>query len=278
MTFLNSPVAVRSNIVSSTKQERMRRHRRIRVLERLGAPLLGLFILLLWEISVRVFDISKFILPRLSDVLLRLSQDRAIFLDHGATTALEVLGGFSIAAVAGITIALCIYYSRIVEVTVYPLLVALQTVPKVALAPLIVLYLGYGWGPKLFLAFLISFFAILVPTVVGLKALDGGFADMARSMGASERQVFLKVRLPAALPNIFGGLKVGLTLSVIGAIIGEYVAAERGLGYLQLQANSNFDTTLNFAAVFAIAMLGIAFYAVLQLIEHFVVFNKRQSR
>lgn len=264
-----------SDHIDHIRVQRMRRRRRIRVLERLAAPALGVMILLFWEISVRVFDVSEFILPRFSDIMVRLFTDRALIFSHGVTTGLEVLGGFALAVLAGVVIALCIFYFRVVEVAVYPLLVALQTVPKVALAPLVVLYFGYGWGPKIFLAFLISFFAILVPTVVGLKGMNPGFARLAQSMGASERQVFFKIRLPAALPNIFGGLKVGLTLAVIGAVIGEYVAAERGLGYLQLQASSNFDTTLNFASVFAIAILGIVFYAALRIVEDLALVKDR---
>ena len=136
-----------------------------------------------------------------------------------------------------------------------------------ALAPLVILYLGYDWGPKLFLSFLISFFPIVVATVVGLKSLDRGYANLVKSMGASEAQVFLKVRLPAALPSIFGSFKVALSLAVIGAVLGEYVAAERGLGYLQLQANANFDVTLNFAAVFVIALLGVSLYSIILFVE-----------
>ncbi|MXN18686.1 ABC transporter permease subunit [Pseudooceanicola sp. GBMRC 2024] len=267
MARADQPAAAPGRGTDHSRAERMRRRRRIRTLEKLAAPVLGLVLLGIWELCVRVFDVSTFILPPPSAILLRLVSDWQLFLGQGVTTAIEISVGFAMAVLAGVIIALCIFYSRIVEVAVYPLLIALQTVPKVALAPLVVLYFGYGWGPKIFLAFLISFFAILVPTVVGLKELNPGFANLAKSMGASERQVFFKIRLPAALPNIFGGLKVGLTLSVIGAVIGEYVAAERGLGYLQLQANANFDTTLNFASVFAIALLGLAFYAILRLIE-----------
>ena len=145
--------------------------------------------------------------------------------------------------------ALAIFYSRLFERAVYPILVALQTIPKVALAPLLVIYLGYDFAPKCFLAFLLAYFPVVIATVVGLQALDKGMVNLVRSMGASESQIFFKIRLPAALPNIFGGFKVAISLAVIGAVIGEYVAAERGLGYLQLQATSQFDTTLSFAAV-----------------------------
>jgi NitT/TauT family transport system permease protein len=178
----------------------------------------------------------------------------------------------------GIPLSLLIFYSRAFEKAVYPLLVALQTIPKVALAPILVLYLGYGWAPKITLAFLIALFPIVISTVVGLQSLDKNLVNLVRSMGANEMQTFFKVRLPAALPNIFGGFKVAISLSVIGAVIGEYVAAERGLGYLQLQANSLFDTTLNFASVVAISALGVSLYFILDFIESKVAYKRDSAK
>ncbi|WP_285277804.1 ABC transporter permease [Agrobacterium sp. SUL3] len=269
-----------SPLVKTEKAQaaRVRRARRTQVLERLAAPALATVLLLSWELVSRYTGISDFILPRPSAILARMLADHRLLLTHAGTTAAEVLGGFTLAVFAGIAIALAVFYSRIVEVALYPILIAFQTVPKVALAPLIVLYFGYGWGPKLFLSFFISFFAIVVATVVGLQCLDRGYAYLARAMGASELQIFLKIRLPAALPNIFGSLKVALTLAVIGAVLGEYVAAERGLGYIQLQANANFDTTLNFAAVVSIALLGVGLYTMLLLAERTLVAKRVSSR
>ena len=188
-----------------------------------------------------------------------------------------MVGGFLIAAVTGIVTALAIFYSRIFERAIYPLLVGLQTVPKVALAPLLVLYLGYGYAPKLFLAFLLAYFPIVIATVVGLQSLDKAMVNLVRSMGANEWQTFFKIRLPASLPNVFGGFKVGISTAVIGAVIGEYVASERGLGYLQLQASSHFDTTLSFAAMVAIAGIGIMMFALLNVIEKVAVFQREAA-
>ena len=153
----------------------------------------------------------------------------------------------------------------------------MQTIPKIVLAPILVLYLGYGWAPKIVLAFLISFFPVVISTVVGLQSLDKGLVNLVRSMGATEAQVFFKIRLPAALPNIFGGFKVAISLAVIGAVIGEYIAADKGLGYLQLQANSQFDTTLNFAAVVVISSVGIGLYSVLNWLESKVSFRRERA-
>ncbi|GAB3629750.1 ABC transporter permease [Pandoraea terrae] len=255
------------------------KYRRVRraVLEATAAPALVVLLLIVWQFSVPLFGISTFVLPTPLDVLKRTVTDYALLWTHTQVTLLEVVFGFGAAIVTGIPIALAIFYSRLFEKAVYPVLVGLQTIPKAALAPLLVLYLGYGWAPKVFLAFLISFFPIVISTVVGLQALDKGMINLARSMGASEWQTFFKIRLPAALPNIFGGLKVGISLAVIGAVIGEYVAAEKGLGYLQLQANSQFDTTLNFATVVMISMIGIVLYVLLGIVERRVVYQKESA-
>lgn len=260
------------------RAERRRQHARQQRLERLAAPLLVVVLVLVWQFSAMLAGLSEFILPTPFDTIKRIVVDFPVFVRHGWVTAMEVILGFLIAATLGILTALLIFYSRLFERAVYPLLAGLQTVPKVALAPLLVLYLGYGWGPKLFLASFVAFFPIVVSTVLGLKSVDAGLVNAVRSMGASGRQIFFRVRLPAALPNIFGGLKVGMSLAVIGAIIGEYVAAERGLGYLQLQANASFDTTLNLASVFVIAFLGSALYSLLLVIESKVVFSRNAQR
>ena len=245
-----------------------------RFVEPLAAPGLALIVIIAWQLAVPALGLSEFVLPTPSQIIARMAKDYALLLKHASVTLLEVLGGFAIAVAAGIPTALLIFYSRIFERAVYPLLIAEQAIPKVALAPLVVLYLGYGWAPKIFLAFLIGYFPIVVSTVVGLQSLDPAMVNLVRSMGATRWQTFIKIRLPAALPNLFGGLKLAIALAVIGAVIGEYVAAEKGLGYLQLQANSQFDTTLNFATVVSIAMLGVLLFAMVRLAERAFVFRR----
>ncbi|CAN7774145.1 ABC transporter permease [Variovorax sp. LjRoot175] len=246
--------------------------------ERYASVLLAAAILLAWQFAVPLLGLSEFVLPTPLAIGKRMVTDFDLLAAHSYITLLEVLAGFLAGVLIGIPLALAIFYSKAFERAVYPLLVALQTVPKIALAPLLVLYLGYGWWPKISLAFLISFFPIVISTVVGLQSLDKGLVNMVRSMGSSEWQTFFKVRLPAALPSIFGGLKVAISLAVIGAIIGEYIAAERGLGYLQLQANSQFDTTLNFATVVTISLLGVLLYFVLALIESKVSYQRESAK
>jgi NitT/TauT family transport system permease protein len=261
--------------------ERKQRHKRKKlrlVAESLAAPTLAVIFLAFWQFGAPLLGLSAFILPRPSQIIERIGTDYKLLLTNSWVTLLETLAGFAIAAIAGIGTAFAIFYSRLFERAFYPLLVAMQTVPKVALAPLLVLYLGYDFAPKCFLAFLLAYFPIVIATVVGLKALDRGMVDLVRSMGANELQTFVKIRLPAALPSIFGGLKVGISLAVIGAVIGEYVAAERGLGYLQLQASSQFDTTLSFASLIIIALMGVVTFWMLELVERRAVFQREAAK
>jgi NitT/TauT family transport system permease protein len=251
---------------------------RAAALERYGSVLLFLAIVLIWQVSVPLLGLSEFVLPTPWAIGERMVKDAELLALHSSFTLMEVLAGFLAAVLLGVPLALAIFYSRVFENAVYPLLVALQTVPKIALAPLMVMYLGYGWWPKIALAFLISFFPIVISTVVGLQSLDKGLVNMVRSMGSSEWQTFFKVRLPAALPSIFGGLKVAVSLAVIGAIIGEYIAAERGLGYLQLQANSQFDTTLNFATVVTISLVGVLLFYAVAFVEAKVAHERESSK
>ncbi|MGE0502360.1 MAG: ABC transporter permease [Rhizobiaceae bacterium] len=256
----------------------MRRRSREPWLERYSALMLAAALLAAWQIFVPLSGTSEFILPTPLAIAKRMVAEIPLLWEHTLVTFFEVIAGFLLAILVGIPMALAIFYSRAFERAMYPMLVGLQTVPKVALAPLLVLYLGYGWGPKITLAFLISFFPIVISTVVGLQTLDKNLFYLVRSMGANEWQTFLKVRLPAALPSIFGGLKVAVSLAVIGAIIGEYVAAERGLGYLQLQANSLFDTTLNFAVVVTISAMGVILYFLINMIETRVTYRRDAAK
>nr|WP_157188292.1 ABC transporter permease [Nitratireductor pacificus] len=246
--------------------------------ERYSALILAAVLFGAWQILVPLSGVSEFVLPTPLAIAKRIVSEAPLLATHAYVTLFEVVSGFAIGVLFGVPLALAIFYSRAFERAIYPLLVALQTVPKVALAPLLVLYLGYGWAPKITLAFLISFFPIVISTVVGLQSLDKNLVNLVRSMGANELQTFFKVRLPAALPSIFGGFKVAISLAVIGAVIGEYVAAERGLGYLQLQANSLFDTTLNFATVVTISGLGVLLYFALDLIETRVAYKRDAAK
>lgn len=247
-------------------------------LERYSALLVAAMLIAAWQILVPLSGLSAFVLPTPLAIATRMINDAPLLVAHLYVTLFEVIVGFGMGVLIGVPLALSIFYSRPFERAIYPILVGLQTVPKVSLAPILVLYLGYGWAPKIVLAFLISFFPIVISTVVGLQSLDTNLVNLVRSMGANEWQTFFKLRLPAALPNIFGGFKVAISLAVIGAVIGEYVAAERGLGYLQLQANSLFDTTLNFATVVTISLLGVILYYIIDVVEARVSYKRDHAK
>lgn len=237
-----------------------------------GAPLLLTAILILmWEVAVPLSGVSELILPKPSQIAVTIVDDWWKLMRHMRVTFLESVYGFLLGIGIGVPLALGIFTWRVFERAVYPLLVVLNTVPKVALAPILVLWFGFGWTPKILVGFLIAFFPIVISTVVGLQSMDRDMVHLARSMGASGWQTFVKFRLPAALPSIFGGLKVGITLAVIGAVIGEYVASEEGLGYLQLLASSEFNSPLNFAALLFIAFMGIVLFYIIEFLERIFI-------
>jgi NitT/TauT family transport system permease protein len=186
-------------------------------------------------------------------------------------TVAEILWGFALAIVVGVPLAMLIVASPAFERSIYPLLVASQSVPKIAIAPLLIFWAGLGMFPKILVAFLIAFFPVVIDTVVGLRAIEPEMLHLARSMGASGARVFLKIRLPNALPNIFAGLKVGVTLAVVGAIVGEFIQADRGLGYALLQANAMLNTKLSFAAIVILAAIGVVLFALVDRIERLLI-------
>ena len=241
------------------------------ILENGASTALAAVLLIAWQAAVPLLGISEFVLPTPWAIIVRIWSDLALLMRHAYVTGLEVLFGFGIAVIVGVPTGLTIFYSRLFEKAVYPLLVALQTIPKVVLAPLLVLYLGYDWAPKIFLAFLISFFPIVIATVVGLQTLEKAMVNLLRSMGATEMQTFFKLRLPAALPSIFGGLKLAITFAVTGAVVGEFIGTDRGLGRLIVVANGNLDTAGLFAAIVVLTVMAVVLFLVVDVAERFVV-------
>lgn len=227
--------------------------------------LLGAFsmvaFLLVWELLVRLLHVRPITLPPPTAVLHELASEWRWYLDHTGYTLLTTLGGFVLAVVVGVALAMLLVGSRRFEHAVYPLIVALNSVPKVAVAPLFVIWLGTGSEPKIAIAFLIAVFAVIVDAVHGLRSVPQDVLDLGKVLKGSPLDFFLKVRLPCALPSILTGMKVAISLALVGAIVGEFVASQRGLGYVILSAQGTFDTTRVFAAVFMLALLGIVLYA-----------------
>jgi NitT/TauT family transport system permease protein len=186
-------------------------------------------------------------------------------------TAGTVLTGFLVAAAFAIPVATLIVVSPVLERLLYPPMVATQSIPKIALAPLFIVWFGFGVVPKVAVAFLIAFFPIVIDTIVGLRSIDPAMIQLARSMGAPPHRMFLKLRLPHALPMIFGGLKVASSLAVVGALTGEFVGSDKGLGYLLLQASGNLNTALLFATLVVLSALAMAFFYLVEVLERILI-------
>jgi NitT/TauT family transport system permease protein len=238
------------------------------------------FVLLLvaWQVIVVVGEVPRFILPSPTDIVQEMINRADILWKHGLVTLGEIVAGFALSVAIGIPLAVLISYSRVFERTIYPLLVSSQTIPKVAIAPLFIVWFGFGIMPKILITFLIAFFPIVIDTVVGLRSTPQEMFYLVRSMGASPWQTFWKVRLPNALPSIFGGLKVAITLAVVGAIVGEFVGADQGLGYLIQIANGNLDTRLLMGSIVVLALIGIALFLLIEWIERLVSRGPVRSR
>ena len=182
-------------------------------------------------------------------------------LGHMVVTAGEIIGGFILAVIVGILLAAAIVFVRFIERAIYPWLVVVQVVPKVALGPLLLIWLGFGFFPKVLISFLLAFFPIMIDTMVGMKSVERDAIFLLKSMGAGDWTIFWRLRLPHALPHIFGSLKVAITLATVGAIVGEFIGADKGLGYVLIFANGSMDTTLMFTALTWISVLSLVFYA-----------------
>jgi NitT/TauT family transport system permease protein len=247
----------------------------MRFLERLPAwslPALTMLALFaLWELAVRVITIPAFILPAPSSIVRMAFEWKAHIPAHFGVTLYETLVGFALSIGVGVPIAVLIVSSRVLSNTIYPLLLVLQSVPKVALAPLLLIWVGYGELPKILVVFLVCFFPIVIGTAAGLTSVPAEMLDLVRSLSASPAQLFVKVRFPYAMPQIFVGLKVAITLAVIGAVIGEFVGSERGLGYLILVSSSQINTALAFAAMILLSVMSIVLFYLLEWVERLVV-------
>jgi len=224
-----------------------------------------------WDICIRLFKIPQYLIPTPWQVVQQLYKEWPMLWRESLPTLYATLGGFVLSALVGVPIAMWIAYSRLVESFVYPLLVFSQSVPKVAIAPLFVVWFGFGVIPKVIAAFLLGFFPVIVATVQGFKSIESDVIDLARSMGASPLKVFIKFRLPQAMPAIFSGLKVSVTLAVVGAVVGEFVGSNSGLGYVLQKANGTFDLPLMFAALVILSMIGVLLFLMLELIERWVL-------
>lgn len=226
-----------------------------------------------WELAVRLFEIPKIVLPAPSAVGVALWKGMSgDFLVHFGVTFYEVIAGFVLGSVTGLVLGALISQFRLLERTLYPYIVAFQTLPKVAIAPIIVIWFGYGVTSKIVITATIAFFPLLANTIVGLRSAPAEQIELMVAFTASRWQVFRLARLPQALPYIFVGLDVAIVLSVIGAIVGEFVGSQAGLGYLILQKNFNMDMAGVFAILIVLSAMGIGLHLLVNAIQRRVVF------
>jgi len=231
--------------------------------------------LFLWQLVVMVFQIKEFILPSPLKVFAHLLVPQYAsnyhWLRHVRTTLGEIVISFSVTAAVGIFVAIVITWSSIFRQIITPIITLFNSLPKIALAPLFLLWFGFGIIPNIMIAFLIAFFPIVINTVAGLNAVDEDLLDLVRYLHASKWQVYLKVRLPNSLPYIFSGLKISTTLCVVGAIVGEFIASTQGLGYLIKSSQGTMDTPPMFASLILISILGLSFFGFISFLERWIM-------
>ena len=246
-------------------------HFRRRLNNVMPALVLSAGVLIFWEAIIRLSNVPTFVLPAPTGIVASLVANWRGLATAARATALEVLFGFVLSAMAGITVALIIVRFERFGRALYPLIVLFQNVPKVALAPIFILWFGYDLAPKILLIIVIAFFPVAIDMLAGLQSVEPSFVALMRSVGASNGKILLRVRIPHSLPHLMAGLKVAITFSVIGAIVGEFAGANQGLGYVIQFASTQLDTPLIFAALVVVSVLGLAFYYVVEFGERVLV-------
>ena len=245
----------------------MPRPTQFRFLDAAPSLVLGLILIALWEAAIHLFNVEVFVVPAPSAIALALAQNASLLAQATLVTAEEVLVGFILATVVGAALALLIVRFSLLGRALYPIIVLFQTVPKVALAPIFILWFGYDLSPKVLLIVVIAFFPVTLDMLAGLQSVEPGLIALMRSVGAKDNDILIRVRIPNALPHLMAGMKIAITLSVIGAIVGEFAGASAGLGYMIQFASTQLDTPLVFAALIVISVVGVVFYYLIELLE-----------
>jgi len=232
-----------------------------------------------WWAAVWILKVPAFLLPPPEDVLPRIWESRQSLTNHSLVTIQEIVMGFALSVLTAIPIGLLIALSPTAKRMLYPLLVFIQLVPKIAVAPLFVVWLGFGLTSKVMLTLLLTFFPLLLASIAGFQILDQRLLYLTRSMGATTWQTFRYLRFPAALPVIFGGLKTSATIAATAAIVAEFVGSNKGLGYVLLQGTANLDTTLVFAVLFLLTIIGLALNTIVEVVEYVITpWQRGQAR
>ena len=222
------------------------------------AAMAALVLMVGWELWVRLADVPVYIVPGPLTVLRRLFEDVGFFAGHGATTLMEAGAGFFLGSLVAVVTATLMAHSRLLERILLPLAVVVKVTPIVAIAPLFVIWFGFGSAPKILIAAIITFFPVLVNANVGLRAVDPGSLDLFKSLHASKTEILLKLRAPSSLPYLFAAFRIAVPLSVIGAVVGEWFTGDQGLGSVIIVAHNDLDTPTLFAAIFSLAIIGVS--------------------
>lgn len=230
-------------------------------------------LLIAWEVVVRVFEIQHWLLPAPTVILAELVDSFGLLTRHAWITLIEIVLGFAVSVIVGISLATGIVWSRAVERSVYPIIIASQTIPIITLAPLLIIWVGTDIMSKVIIVVLFTFFPIVISLVTGLRSVDREMVDMFRTLGASQSQTFRKLMIPTALPNLFAGMKVAAVVSVIGAVIGEWVGASAGLGWLMKISGPQFQTARVFAAIAVLSVLAMGLFTAVVAIEKWSLRN-----
>jgi NitT/TauT family transport system permease protein len=236
-------------------------------LEKLSPWLFTAGMFVLWELACHIFKIDKFVLPAPSETFVAMAQHWRPLLRHSFVTLWTTMAGFAIAVVFGVILGLIVGWSRTIYRGLYPVMIGFNSIPKVAIVPILIIWFGIGEVPAILTAFLISFFPIVVNVATGLATMEPELEDVLRALGASKLDIMLKVGIPRTQPYLFGSLKVAITLAFVGTIVSETVGANAGLGYQIALAGSNFQMALVFAALILLAVEGIVMYAVFAYVE-----------
>jgi putative hydroxymethylpyrimidine transport system permease protein len=224
-----------------------------------------------WEALARLGHVEDYLLPAPSEVATTLWEDRSLLAGDAWITAQEVLLGFAIALAAGTALAVALHLSPLLRSALYPLVVGSQAVPVIVIAPILVIWLGFGMGPKLVVIALVCFFPIVVNMLDGLRSVDRAQVKMLRTLGAGRLDVFRRVELPSSLPYLFSGARIAVAVAVIGAVFGELVGSDAGLGHVIQVGTAQLLTARVFAAVFLLAAMAIALFALVSVLERAIV-------
>jgi NitT/TauT family transport system permease protein len=252
--IVTSPPATASSAVSASR--------------RVTLPLLmAAACLSVWEMAVTYYAIPSVILPPPSEIVGVLMRQWRVLLENAMPTTIETVVGFLLSVVFGSVLAIAMVYSRFMRELLYPNIVVFQLIPKIAVAPLFILWLGINWPSRVATAVFIAFFPIVISTASGLTSADQSLLRLCRSLGASEWQVFTRVRFPSSLPFVFNGMKISMTLAIIGVIVGEFITSQQGLGYLILFAGSKLETALVMATLLVLCVVGLLLYGLVALVE-----------